>query len=143
MEQATCVACDNTFSVEDLVYSEAGKICQSCELDQAPESFGNNAVMTQIIAVLFAVAPFFVSYSTGVVSKMGTSLTLFSVGLQTNLLTQGQDHVPFFGGLLALAFGGAALKASWPNRDIKGICVAALAIISGLLNVVLRSGYLY
>ncbi len=143
MEQVACAACNNTFCADDLVYSEAGKICQSCELDQAPASFGGNAVMTQIIAVLFAVAPFFASYTTGFVSQMGTNLTFFSFGLQTNILTQGQDHVAFFGGLLALAFGAATLKASWPTRDFKGIGIAALAVLSGLLNVLVRSGYLY
>lgn len=138
MGQVACATCQNLFPADDLVYSEAGKICQSCELDQSAGSFGGgNAMMNQITAVLFAVAPFLASYQTG------AGLTVFSFGLQTHLVTQGQDHVAFFGGLLALAFGAASLKAALPTRDVKGLGLAGLVLASGLLNVLVRSGYLY
>ena len=137
MSEINCAACGETFAEEELVYSAAGKICQVCELDQsAGGGFGQGQTLPQIMAVLFSVAPFLGRYVTG------DGFTRFSVGLHTNLTTAGQDHVAFFGGLMAVGAGVYLLKKSMPSKEKKGLALGGLALVVGLLNVVLRSGYL-
>lgn len=146
MTQAACAVCNAEFPEDELVYSGVGKICPSCELDQAPESFGGgDGLIVQIAAVLCAVASGLVGYTTTMVESFGgmpSSMSVFSVGfLFKRVFISGHDYVALIGGGLAIVLGAAALKAALPSRDGKGIAMGALAVVLGLFHVVLRSGY--
>lgn len=105
MEKSSCAQCGEAVPASELVISEVGEICPSCELDQGG-SFGAESSATSflIMGALFGVAPFFASYTTG------AGLSSFGVGLHLNLTTEGADHVAFFGGLFALAAGSWVLR---------------------------------
>lgn len=137
MGEATCAKCGASVEEGELVLSEAGEICPSCELDAEIALDSGAFTSLNVIAVLFGVAPFLASYVTG------AGLTQISFGLHTNLSTQGQDHVAFVGGLVALLAGAAALRESLQSNERKSVMISAAALGLGTLHVLARSGYLY
>lgn len=132
----SCALCGAEKEEHALVISEHGQICETCELD-TDVSFDGGISQGLIMAALFAVAPFFFWYVTG------TGLSSFGVGARFNLLTTGQDHVAFFGGLIGVIAGGIALKGAFSPKSPKMIAASIICMIVGFVHILLRSGYLY
>ena len=139
MGQVPCARCGALTRKDALVLAADGEVCPSCELDSAT-SFGGSANITGalITGALLALAPCFVSW------KTGSGLSSFGVGLMTNLLTSGADHVAFVGGLGASLAGAWVI---WRARQQEGAIALLLAGVGiaafGAVQLFLRSGYLY
>ena len=136
MSTGQCAICAKEVQEDDLVFSEHGRICQACELAaEVPFSQGSSSAL--ISSVLFSIAPFLAWYITG------AGLSQFGFGLRLDLFVSGKEHVAFFGGLLAVIAGLAALKTFVASKRKALIAASAACSAVGLLHVVVRSGYVF
>ena len=109
-----CAKCQNTFSEQELVMSEHGKVCQSCELDLDAPSAGPPKIV--IAAAVCALIPFFLTFQLNGL-------------LITNLI----------GGVLAILVSIAAMVTYGKAKQMQWVAAGAVTLLIGVVQI-LRAG---
>lgn len=109
-----CVVCQNNFSEHELVISEHGKVCQSCELDLEAPAGGPPKLV--IAAGVCAVAPFLLTFK-----------------------LNGLVITSLIGGVIAILVSIAAMVTYGKSKQMQWVAAGGVALLIGIVHV-LRAG---